>query len=55
MSVHVKEEMGISVLLDMLKSYLDVTLGKQLLHMEDPSDQIPVMKRLSSCVKKELP
>lgn len=38
MCVHVKEEMGIAVTLDMLKSYLDVTsvfsTGKQLLHME---------------------
>lgn len=37
MCVHVKEEMGINVILDMLKSYLDVTsvfsTGK---HMEDP-------------------
>lgn len=39
MFAHVKEEMGISVLLDMLKSYLDVTsvlsTGNQFLHMED--------------------
>lgn len=57
-SVHVKEEKGITVTLDMLKSYLDVTsvlsTGKQLLHMEDPRDQISVMKRLSSCVMTAL-
>lgn len=38
--VHLKQEMGITVILDMLKSYLCVTsifsTGKQILHMEDP-------------------
>lgn len=51
---HLKEEMGIAVILDMLKSYLCVTsvfsTGKQILCIEDPRGQILVMKRSSFSV-----